>query len=113
MSIITMSQIGKSSAISGFFNMAIALITGGNSGIGKATALLFAQRGYKVAIAARRPDSLAVAKQEIEPYGSTLAIVVDIADAVMVNQMVEQVVAEWGEINVLIHAAGRCFQVRF
>lgn len=89
--------------------MATALITGGNSGIGKATALLFAQRGYKVAIAARQPDSLAVAKQELEQYGSALAISVDVADAVAVNQMVEQVIAEWGEINVLVHAAGVLF----
>jgi 3-oxoacyl-[acyl-carrier protein] reductase len=89
--------------------MAIALVTGGNSGIGKATALLFAQRGYKVAIAARRADSLAAAQQEIEPYGPVLAIPVDVADAYAVNQMVDQVIAQWGQIDVVIHAAGVLF----
>ena len=89
--------------------MLTALITGGNSGIGKATALLFAQRGYKVAIAARRPGSLAFAQQEIEKHGATLAIPVDVADSISVNQMVDRVIAQYGQIDVLVHAAGVLF----
>jgi 3-oxoacyl-[acyl-carrier protein] reductase len=90
--------------------MAIALITGGNSGIGKATALLFANRGYKVAVAARRTEQLQQVQQEIEANGGTvITIPVDVSDAYAVNQMVEQVITQWGQIDVLVHAAGVLF----
>jgi NAD(P)-dependent dehydrogenase (short-subunit alcohol dehydrogenase family) len=76
--------------------MSIALITGGNSGIGKATALLFAQRGYKVAIAARRVASLVETQQQIEAQGgSVLAIATDVSCSSSVNQLVEQVIGRW------------------
>ena len=90
--------------------MSIALITGGNSGIGKATALLFADRGYKVAIAARRAELLEQVRQEIEQAGGTvMALPVDVSDAYAVNQMVEQVITQWEQIDVLVHAAGILF----
>ncbi len=90
--------------------MATALITGGNSGIGEAAALLFAQRGYKVAITARRLDALEQVQQKIEQAGGTaLSIAADVADAYAVNQMVEQVLTQWGQIDVLVHAAGVLF----
>jgi NAD(P)-dependent dehydrogenase (short-subunit alcohol dehydrogenase family) len=98
-----------SEAFYGRTTMATVLITGGNSGIGKATALLFAQRGYKVAIAARKPGSLAMAQQEIEPHAPVMAIPMDVTDPTAVNQMVEQVTSQWGEIDVLVHAAGVLF----
>jgi NAD(P)-dependent dehydrogenase (short-subunit alcohol dehydrogenase family) len=85
----------------------VALVTGGNSGIGKATALLFAQRGYWVAIAARRLEALEKVEQEIAAAGGTVkAIVADVAIAAEVSQMVESIIAEWGQIDVLIHSAG-------
>lgn len=85
----------------------VALITGGNSGIGKACACLFAQRGYAVAIAARRVELLDKVKQEIiEQGGEVLAIATDVSVKAEVDQLVEAVLAEWGQINVLVHAAG-------
>lgn len=84
-----------------------ALITGGNSGIGKATALLFAQRGYQVAIAARRLEPLEKVQQEIEQAGGVgLAIAADVSKADDATQMVQTVLSEWGHIDVLVHAAG-------
>ncbi|HEY9643899.1 MAG TPA: SDR family NAD(P)-dependent oxidoreductase [Coleofasciculaceae cyanobacterium] len=87
--------------------MKTALITGGNSGIGKATALLFAERGYQVAIAARRQDQSEQVTQAIAAAGgNALAIAADVSVAVEVDRLVETVLSTWGQIDVLIHAAG-------
>jgi NAD(P)-dependent dehydrogenase (short-subunit alcohol dehydrogenase family) len=87
--------------------MTVALITGGNSGIGKATAILFAQRGYQVAIAARRTETLEEVRQEIIKAGGTaMSVTADVSVAASVEQMVDAVIAAWGQIDVLIHSAG-------
>jgi len=87
--------------------MAVALITGGNSGIGKATALLFAERGYRVAIAARRAQPLETVREAIATAGGTImSITTDVAVLSDVNQMVNAVITAWGQIDTLIHAAG-------
>jgi NAD(P)-dependent dehydrogenase (short-subunit alcohol dehydrogenase family) len=85
----------------------VALVTGGNSGIGKAAALLFAKHGYWVAIAARRLDRLEAVQQEIEQAGGkAMAIAADVAKPEDVQQMVQVVIAQWHQIDVLVHAAG-------
>jgi NADP-dependent 3-hydroxy acid dehydrogenase YdfG len=87
--------------------MKVALITGGNSGIGKATAVLFAQRGYQVAIAARRADALDQVKQELEQIQeNVMAIAADVSISSEVDRMVNAVLSAWGQVDVLVHAAG-------
>jgi NAD(P)-dependent dehydrogenase (short-subunit alcohol dehydrogenase family) len=87
--------------------MKVALITGGNSGIGKATAVLFAQRGYQVVIAARRADALDQVKQELETIQeNVMAISADVSISSEVDQMVDAVISAWGQIDVLVHTAG-------
>jgi NAD(P)-dependent dehydrogenase (short-subunit alcohol dehydrogenase family) len=87
--------------------MKVALVTGGNSGIGKATAVLFAQRGYQVAIAARRADALDQVKQELEQIQeNVMTIAADISISSEVDRMVNAVLSAWGQIDVLVHAAG-------
>lgn len=85
----------------------VALVTGGNSGIGKATAYRFAQQGYRVAIAARRIDLLERVQQDIAQTGAeVMAIAVDVTRHEDVARMVQTLIAAWGTIDVLIHAAG-------
>ncbi|MER3589103.1 MAG: oxidoreductase, partial [Mastigocladus sp. ERB_26_1] len=59
-----------------------ALITGGSEGIGKATALLFARKGYDLILAARHTDRLETTAQEIQRIGSTapLTVTCDVTD---------------------------------
>lgn len=87
--------------------MKAALITGANSGIGKATALLFAQRGYQVALAARRLELLEKVEQAIAQLGGMAqSIAADMSIAADVTRLVDTVLNRWGQIDVLVHAAG-------
>ncbi len=85
----------------------VVLVTGGNSGIGQATAMLFAQRGYRVAIAARRVEALAQVQRDLEAIGAAaLAVSANVAVSTDVARLVQSVLDTWGQIDVLIHAAG-------
>lgn len=56
----------------------VAIITGGNSGIGKATALLFAKEGAKVVITARREKQLQKVSEEILTMGGNVLAVLQV-----------------------------------
>ena len=84
-----------------------ALITGGSQGIGRETALLFASKGYNVAIAARHGDRLEAAATEIKQKGvEALPITADTRDFGQVRSLVEKTQAHFGAIDVLINNAG-------
>jgi NAD(P)-dependent dehydrogenase (short-subunit alcohol dehydrogenase family) len=82
----------------------IAVVTGGNSGIGLATAKLFHQEGAKVAISGRDESSLAAAVKEIG--GDTLAIRADISRSEDLDALFTQVVRAFGKIDILFANAG-------
>lgn len=84
-----------------------ALITGGSQGIGRETALLFASKGYNIAIAARNADRLEAAANEIRRQGvEVLAHPADTRDFGQVRSLVEKVQSQFGAIDVLINNAG-------
>lgn len=86
----------------------IALITGASSGIGKATALLFAREGATVVINYRtsRKEALVVVR-EIEKNGAqAFAVQADVAKRPAVRKMVQQVVKRYKRIDILINNAG-------
>ena len=84
-----------------------AVITGANVGIGKAIATLFAQEGANVVITARRAELLESAAQEIRDAtgGTVLAVPGDSAVEANVVALFEQVVAEFGTVDVLVNNA--------
>src|SRR5690349_18791880 len=85
----------------------VALVTGGNSGIGKATAILFARAGAKVVIAARRVAEGAATVAEIERNGGDAMFVpTDVSRAVEVEALVRTTVLKYGRLDCAFNNAG-------
>ncbi len=92
----------------------VVLITGGSTGIGAETARLLAERGAKVAIAARRKDKLDEVVAEIVANGGTArAYALDVTDKSAVQSVVAAIVADFGRLDVLINNAGLMRSVRW
>ncbi len=84
-----------------------ALITGGGSGIGRATALLFAREGAAVAVSGRRPGPLEETVGLIRQTGGTaLAVAADLSDAAGAEGAVCRVEEAFGEIRILFNNHG-------
>jgi NAD(P)-dependent dehydrogenase (short-subunit alcohol dehydrogenase family) len=85
----------------------VAIITGSTEGIGKATALNFAQQGAKVAICSRDAEKVKHAVAEIEAAGGeVLGMAADISKAADIEQFINAVVAKFGRIDILVNNAG-------
>jgi NAD(P)-dependent dehydrogenase (short-subunit alcohol dehydrogenase family) len=86
----------------------VALITGGSSGIGKATAIKLAEAGAVTVIVARDPEKLEEAKREAVKRGVKLiAYSVDITREDQCAELVEKVLKKHGGVDILINNAGR------
>ena len=87
-------------------NAKVAIITGGNSGIGAATAKLFADEGAKVVICARRKEKLDEIAQEIEDNGGeVLAVSCDISKPEEVADLIDETLKMFGQIDILVNNA--------
>ncbi|MEE9550214.1 MAG: SDR family NAD(P)-dependent oxidoreductase [Candidatus Binatia bacterium] len=85
----------------------VALVTGGGTGIGKATAKALAESGARVAIASRNPSHLEEAKGSLQGLGhSILAIQADVRKKEDVQRAVGNVYDTWGAIDILVNNAG-------
>ena len=85
----------------------VTLITGGNSGIGRATAIMAAKEGAKVVIANRTAESGQRVVQEIKDAGGEAMFVqADVAKAVQVKAMVETIVDRHGRLDCAFNNAG-------
>ena len=83
-----------------------ALVTGGSSGIGKATAARLLAEGARVAINGRDEERLAEAVRELAPGGEASAIAADVAREDEVTRLVDEALARLGRIDVLVNSAG-------
>jgi len=81
-----------------------AFITGGNSGIGLATARLFVAEGARVAISGRNRATLEAAATELGP--NALAIVADATDIAATEKAMRQAAASLGKLDILFVNAG-------
>ena len=85
----------------------VAIITGGNSGIGATSALLFAKEGAKVVISARRVEQLNEVADKIKAEGGeVLAVPCDISDSAQCKNVVEKAVETFGTVDILVNNAG-------
>ncbi|MGV9264766.1 SDR family NAD(P)-dependent oxidoreductase [Kitasatospora sp. NPDC003701] len=83
------------------------LVTGGGTGIGRATALAFAREGARVAVAGRTESSLAETVRLIEEEGGkAVALVGDVADSADAARLVRETVARLGALDVAVNNAG-------
>jgi citronellol/citronellal dehydrogenase len=94
----------------GLFEGKVALVSGGGSGIGKATAWLLARLGAKVVICGRDSDKLARTVDGLARYGRAVtAHRTDIREPERVNALFDAVWEEHGRLDVLINNAGGQF----
>ena len=85
----------------------VAIVTGGNSGIGKATALLFASEGAKVGLLARREkEGIDVENAIKSDGGEALFVSCDVGNRQQVDDAVGKIVSAYGGLDILFNNAG-------
>src|SRR5512135_1972961 len=85
----------------------VALVTGGSSGIGRATALAFAQQGARVIIASRnREPGEAVVRAICDSGGEALWIQTDVSQAAHVAALVQKIVDTYGRLDYAFNNGG-------
>jgi len=85
----------------------VTLVTGGSRGLGKAIAGAFLREGATVAIAARTPEALEAAADELEQGGARpLVIQADVTKEEDVVRMVKEITDQLGRLDILVNSAG-------
>ena len=85
----------------------VAIVTGGNSGVGAATAMLFAKEGAKVVISARRQTQLEEVAGKIRAEGGeVLPVVCDISKHEDAKHLMAEAVKAYGKVDILVNNAG-------
>ncbi len=84
----------------------VALITGGNSGIGFATAKLFTQQGANVGLIDLDAEGLEQAASQLQQWSRAIPIAADVSEAGAMQQAVNHIVDKWGKLDIVFANAG-------
>jgi NAD(P)-dependent dehydrogenase (short-subunit alcohol dehydrogenase family) len=85
----------------------VAIITGGGTGIGRGTALVLAEHGADVVLAARRSEPLESTAREVEVLGRRAIVApTDVTKAEQCHQLVDTTLQTMGRIDILVNNAG-------
>jgi NAD(P)-dependent dehydrogenase (short-subunit alcohol dehydrogenase family) len=85
----------------------VAVVTGGNAGIGEAIAKTFAREGASVVITGRRQGELdRVVNEIVKEQGKVLAVVGSVTDELHVQETVRRTVQRFGHLDILVNNAG-------
>src|SRR5687767_8046344 len=86
----------------------VAIVTGGGTGIGRACALVLAQRGARVAVnySRSKDDAEQTARDCRTAGGDGLALQADVSRKAQIDRLVDETVTRWGRVDVLINSAG-------
>ena len=83
-----------------------AFITGATSGIGKATALLFASKNIRLIICGRRKELLIKLQKQLEPLTDVYALNFDVSDKNAVSNAIKSLPEEFSHIDILSLVSG-------
>jgi NAD(P)-dependent dehydrogenase (short-subunit alcohol dehydrogenase family) len=87
----------------------VAVVTGGNRGLGRAFAHALGEAGAAIAIVARDSAASRATVADLEEKGiRALAVEADVAERAAVAGAADQIRAEWGRVDVLVNNAGAC-----
>ena len=88
----------------------VALVTGGGTGMGRATAIELARCGARVAVLGRRPDPLQSCVAEIRTLGGdALTLTADIRESAQIEISMRRIKEEFGKLDILVNNAGGQF----
>ena len=92
----------------------IVIVTGASSGIGKATALSFAQKGAYLVLAARSVAKLNILSEQLTPFGVEVLIVpTDVSIEADCKNLMDKALEKFGRIDVLVNNAGISMRAAF
>lgn len=85
----------------------VAIVTGGNGGIGLGMARGFAQAGASIVVAGRNPDKNARAEDELHGFGAeTASMEIDVTQRPSCQAMIKETVSRFGRLDILVNNAG-------
>ena len=92
----------------------VALVTGGASGIGKATAFALANQGAIVIVADRNAKGAAAVAEELRPFcPAAMSVELEVTDPQRVQEVVTRIGADFGSLDILVNSAGVGMERKF